>query len=611
MTSGFYFPFVCLFFSLLLIIIYFSKKRIENIENKIYSVLLISNFIGLIIEIMCYFFIRNYDVHPILSEIVLRLYLLYLCFFIMVFTDYNAVITYKSKYDDVKSINSFFKKVFFVTVVLLIVIVPFLFLLPMDIYNDNNVVAYTYGIAVNFVYLIAAVAIFVWFFYMITNYRNLRNKKYLPMFIFLAIGTVATIIQYKFPSILLMTSMETLVVSLMYHTIENPDIRIIELEKKAAEAANAASEAKTAFLSGMSHELRTPLNAIVGLSEDIIAYKDQVPQEVREDSEDIVNAADTLIEIVGNILDINKIEGGKLEIVESDYNPKHEFESLVKIMRTKIKEKPIEFNTHIDENLPTALFGDRLRIKQIINNFLSNAVKYTESGKIDFYVDWKPETNILEIKVTDTGKGIKPEDRGKLFEKFERLQVEKTSSVQGTGLGLSITKNLIELMNGQVIVDSVYGQGSTFGCTIPQKIGDPSKLEELDTEKQIRSQADYTGKHILVVDDNMLNIKVLKKAISTFNFEIDECYDGQTAVDKIKQNHYDVVLMDIMMPGMGGEEALSLLKQDPAFNTPIVALTADATTGAKEKYLSDGFVDYLAKPFTRDVIAQKLEKIIK
>ena len=359
----------------------------------------------------------------------------------------------------------------------------------------------------------------------------------------------------------------------------------------------------------MSHELRTPLNAIIGLSEDIEASKEHTTPSIQEDSADIINASNTLLELIGNILDISKIESGKLEIIETYYDPVEEIESLVKIMRTKVAEKPIELVVNISNNMPRVLYGDRLRIKQIVNNFLSNAVKYTEKGTITLDLLWLDKEDKLSIKVGDTGNGIKKEDLDKVFGKFERLQVEKISTAQGTGLGLAITKNLVELMNGEVGVYSVYGQGTTFYAVIPQKIGtlgDLAKVKQLSTYKSIDLNQ-YSGKRILIVDDNQLNIKVLKKLLKTYNFIIDECYNGKECVNKIYNgNKYDLILLDNLMPVMDGEETIKILKAIPGFNTHVIALTADAMTGAYEKYVSMGFDDYLAKPFTRDAIVQKL-----
>lgn len=634
MTSGIYFPLCCLFFSLQLMFIYFSKKRLDNLENKIYKVLVIINFIGLIVEILCYFFVRN--IIPFTSNFILRMYLVYLCVFIGIFTDYISVITYKSKHED-KDINKFFKTISIITGVLIVLEILLIFILPMEIYNDNNVVAYTYGPAVNFVYVVAGISIAIWFFNLAINFKNIKTKKYLPVFIFLFIGTIATIFQYIYPSMLLTTSMETLVCSLMFHTIENPDlqmIRTLELSKNVAEKANMA---KSDFLSSMSHEIRTPLNAIVGLSEDIATYKDQVPKEVVEDTDDILNASHTLLEIVGNILDINKIESNKMEIVENPYDLKETIINLCKVTTTRIGEKPIEFKLNIAEDIPYELIGDKVHIKEIINNILSNAIKYTESGTINLNVrcvnDINKKISNIIITCQDTGRGIKAEYINKLFTKFERLDIEKNTTTEGTGLGLAITKSLIEMMNGKINVQSQFGKGSIFMIQIPQKIGQLSKpmteKELMDTASKIYSTkpsnsveiqivpnsneikqqvSKYGNKRVLIADDNMLNIKVAKRSLSDFNFEIDECYDGQQCLDKIVNgNEYDLILMDIMMPNMSGETALKKLKEKPNFKIPTIALTADAVSGAREKYISEGFIDYIAKPFSREQIKEKLD----
>lgn len=589
----------------ILMIFFFTKKRVKTLETLNYQWLLINTLIMPILEIVCYIALKQgIDCESFIYIFLNKLILISYATWVLLFFLYMVVIILNVPTETVKK-NIKYYGIFCLLIIVAIAISKLEF-------NNINGLLIPSGISSKIVYFVAGFTDLLMIIMLIFNLKKSINKKIIPLYIMLVFGVGTMIFQSLNPQYFLLTALLVYTTFIMYFTIENPDIKMLEMEKQLKEAAIQASQAKSEFLSSMSHELRTPLNAIVGLSEDVASYKDEVPHDVQEDSDDIINASNTLLELIGSILDISKIESGKLEIVDTFYSPKEEIESLSKIMRTKVAEKPLEFIVNIAPNIPQVLYGDRLRIKQIINNLLSNAIKYTASGTIRFDTGWVEATNTLTIRVADTGSGIKPENLSKLFGKYERLEVEKVSTVQGTGLGLAITKNLIELMGGEIKVDSVWGQGTTFSVTIPQKIG---TLEELEKLKQLSTynpvNIDFTGRRLLIVDDNQLNIKVLKKAIKRFNFVTDECYNGLECLNKIKAGEkYDLILLDNLMPVMNGEETIKNLRQIPDFKTPVIALTADAMTGAKEKYVGMGFDDYLAKPFTRESIVQKLGAVL-
>lgn len=599
------FTLLSLFYNIVLIISFFSKKSVRNTETRLFKWIIISNFLNIVFALLFVFGVKNYVFGDIVNIILGKLILLCFYTFSFLFNIFVVSITKKKDYD---ILTKHYRSI---AILYFIFLLPIL-LLPIYIFDENNVV-YTYGLSCTYLYVFITAMIIFWTFLLIFNIRTLRKKKCIPVIAYVILLAIVVYIQRINPELLLLTSLETLVSYILFNTIENPDVKMIEKLNIAKDQADKANRAKTDFLSSMSHEIRTPLNAIVGLSEDIASFKDEVPDQVKEDTDDIINASNTLLEIVGNILDISKIESDKLDIDARPYNFVEEIEKLAKIDATRIGNKPIDFKVNMAPDIPYELIGDKVHVKEIVNNILTNAIKYTDKGKITLTAKCvnKGDNCLLIVSVEDTGRGIKKESINKLFTKFERLD-ERNSTIEGTGLGLAITKKLLDMMGGTINVNSTFGKGSLFIVQIPQKISKMSKPidEEKNENKEIRDN--YKGMRILVVDDNELNIKVAARALSQLEFEIDQALSGQECIDKIKNGEkYDIILLDIMMPEMSGETTFTELKKIKDFDTPVVALTADAVSGAKEKYLNEGFNGYIAKPFTRDQIKEKLDKIIR
>lgn len=602
---------ICAFLIISLVnIIFFSKKRVDTYETKNYRKLIIVNFVESIFALLGLVCIKFF-MDSLFSRILIKIdYALLLLWGSLLFRYIIAVAI-----SDEKRLSHITRFIIGINIILSIIIL----VLPVNIIFTPTSID-SKGLSTNFMFFSIAVYLIgiIIFVIKIIFDKSIKDKarKLTPLISLVLLIIFLIAIKAVTPEIIIQGVVLSLVSLIMFFTIENPDLKMISKLEYAYQTAEKANNAKSDFLSSMSHEIRTPLNAIVGLSEDIMNYKDNLPNEVYEDAEDIVNASKTLLEIVGNILDINKIESDKMEIVELPYNFKKEISEMVRVTTTRIGDKPIDFTLNMALDLPDELIGDKTHVKGIINNLLTNAIKYTESGSIELSIKCinNDEICTLIISVMDTGNGIKSEDINKLFTKFERLDVEKNTTTEGTGLGLAITKRLVEMMNGKINVQSKYGEGSLFVVQLPQKISRRESLSntQIISQKAInnRIMQEYNGKKVLIVDDNKLNIKVAKKALASFNMDLDEAYTGQECLDKIKVGaKYDLILMDIMMPVMSGSTALKHLKEIPNFNTPVVALTADALAGAEKTYKNEGFVSYIAKPFSKDEIEEKLAEI--
>ena len=599
---------ISLIYLIMTSIVYFSKQRLDSKEIKLYNGLIISSFFGIFLELSCIFIVPYKDVFPILNEAVNRLFLLYLLVWVALFTFYVFAVSFYNDNKATKFVLKHLKKFRLLELIVFIIFAVLLLVLPLNYYYDGQFV-YSYGIATSFLYFINTFLILVWIVCLLINVKVINYKKFIPMFTFIFTAILNLVIREINPGILLITVSQTFITIMMYFTIENPDVKIINSLNLAKDTAEKANRAKSDFLSSMSHEIRTPLNAIVGFSECIINADNL--EEAKENASDVVSASKTLLEIVNGILDISKIEAGKLELVETDYSTKKIFNDVVKLIQARIGDKPLEFKVSVAEDLPLVLYGDQMNVKKILINLLTNAVKYTDQGFISLDVKCVKNNDIcrLIISVKDTGRGIKQDNIDKLFNKFQRVDEDKNTTIEGTGLGLAITKQLVEMMNGKIVVNSTYGEGSEFKVAIDQRLS-LAKIEE-EKEETDDFNLDLTGKKILIVDDNKLNLKVAQKLLVKYNPTVITAESGFECLNLINSgNTYDLILLDDMMPKMRGSETLIRLKQIPNFNIPVVVLTANAINGMKEQYIKDGFNDYLAKPIEKPELYRVLRKYL-
>ena len=455
------------------------------------------------------------------------------------------------------------------------------------------------------------------------------RKHLLRSYIFVAVGfavlAVAAVIQivvYQFAhngvfsGLFMALGLFGFMICAIIHTIK----QLIGIRLEANEM-KVISKAKDEFLANMSHEIRTPLNGILGMDEMII--RDTRDSKVKHHALEIKSAGNTLLSLINDILDLSKIESGKFEIVPVKYDLASVLNDVMNMTRPRAQKKDLEFSFTVSEMIPSALMGDEIRLRQVMLNIINNAIKYTAQGTVAVDVFCEPgasaDTIDLIVRVADTGMGIREEDKEKLFESFQRLDEKKNRGIEGTGLGLHITYRLLEMMGGCIDVESEYGKGSTFTVTVPQQVEDAAPIGDFAgavkrylssvTSDEVRLYAPEA--RVLVVDDNDMNLEVMEGLLRDTKIKTELADSGQLCIELVRENRYDCILLDQMMPGKNGEQTLAEMKElDILKGTPVIALTADAILGAKENYLAKGFTDYLSKPVKYESLEDILRRYI-
>lgn len=588
-----------LFYSLLINIVYFSSKRLRSIENKIFEKIMLTNFVGVLLAIGSYFTIKNIDRFELLNTFVSKGYIVYLLTWLTLFSVYIFVISIKDGKDKKSEVNKIINLFGILYLIFLIIII----IKPLYYHNINGAI-YSYGPSANVMYIVSIVYITVWLIRLSTNIKRIRDKKYLPIFAFMGLGLVVMIIQKQHPELLLMTSMETFIVFLMYHTIENPDMQIIEEVHRAKEISDNANEEKSMFLYNMTNEIR-------GITKDIDYSADNILEEVDNKKVDVLNIGNSAREIKNNtakfttmtneILDISQMDSN-IKIYNDKYNVKIIIKELVQIYKKKAEDKGISFRTNIASDIPPYLYGDSMGLKKALSIILDNSVKYTSSGFIDFDVNTIIKRDIarLVITVEDSGSGIKAEDLNKIFNKKvndnERLNIK---------YNLYNAKRLVILMGGTIIPSSVYGRGTTIKVVLDQKIADMD--DALDKYESV-----YDKKSILLVDDNVSSGKIFTKMLKDTNIELSIVTSGKECLDKIRnKDKYDLILLDEDMEPLDGITVMRKLKEIRTFNTKTILLTKNNDYEYNDDYLEYGFDGYLLKPIDKDKLFELIDKYLK
>ena len=585
-----------LILSITLNIMYFIRKHINSNEAKIFSKILFSNLLGLMLELMCIYMSNKFSPTSLPAIIFTRAYLIYLITYLLFMTLYNYVLCYttekQKKLEHYKKLRNISYTIYAVCVVVCMA-------LPLQTEKG-----YAIGPAVNFVYLCSTICINVWFIPMIKNRKIIEHKKFVPLYIFILLIIIVAIIQRIYPQATLITIVEFLIVFIMYHTIENPDMKMLDEVHKAKVISDNANEEKTLFLYNMTNEIR-------GITKDIDKETDNILDETdnkKIDIEEINNSARNIkgstakfTTMTNEILDISSIDSASVRIYNEKYNIKRLLKELVGIYKPKAQNKNLDFRVSIASDIPEYLYGDGINLKKVLTIILDNSIKYTNNGYIEFNINTIIKGDIVRliISVEDSGIGMKAEDINKIFTK--KQEREDNHNLNNN---LYNAKRLITLMNGTIVPSSSYGSGTTMKIILDQK------YDTIDTDINKYDNI-YDKKKVLLIDDSPSSEKLFNKILSGTNIELTSVKLGKEGLEKIRNKEkYDLILLDEELEPQNGHIIMRKLLEIRNFNTKVILLTKDNKYDYDDSYLQEGFTDYIIKSSAKEEILNKMNKYL-
>lgn len=582
---------ISFFYSVLLMIAYFSKDKIKTLENKVYSKLIIINFIGIILELFCTIFAGYAKDYLVFYTILNKLFLVELTIWCSVFSVYVFLISSKKEKNELKS---YLKKVSIFHIVIDVITMFLIFVLPVQFnINDLGYVMYSYGPSVNIVFISSTLYIILMFTCLIRNFKNIKSKKYLPIYVYMVIGVLVGIVQKLHPEILAFTSMEAFITVIMYFTIENPDKKLLEEIHMSKKIADAANEDKSMLIYNMMNEVKI-IASDINKSSEIILNSNNL-EENRFFAREIISSNNKLYSMANNIYNIDVIDDINVKTVKNKYNIKLLLKEVISKNKELFEDKDISFRFNIDSNLPNTLYGDSINLKNVLNTIMGNSYKYTDKGYVELSVNaiFKKDIVRLIIKIEDSGIGIKAEDLEKCLNKNTKDQ----NSLYGA-------RKTINIMGGNLLISSEYNKGTIVTIILDQKIYTDSNKDNYDNY--------VNNKKILIIDDNNSSIKLISRILDKHNILYDSSNLGKEALDRIRKgDKYDLILLDEDMPYMNGISVMNKLNKIKGFDTKVILLTKNSNIIYDDIYKDSGFSDYIIKPIDNDDLMNKINKYLK